>query len=54
MSNFPDAHKVYDLAAVFRERVIEQGRSFLWPGRKVRMNDNLETHRPQCVGKIHD
>jgi hypothetical protein len=35
MSNFPDAHKVYDLAAVFRERVIEKGCSFLWPDQEI-------------------
>lgn len=35
MSNFPDAQKVYELAAVFRERVIEQGRSFLWPDEHI-------------------
>lgn len=40
MSNFPDAHKVYDLAAVFRERVIEQGRSFLWPDQEIWTVDN--------------
>lgn len=41
MSNFPDAHKVYELAAVFRERVIEQGRSFLWPDQEIWTEENV-------------
>lgn len=42
MSNFPDAHKVYELAAVFRERVIEQGRSFLWPDHEIWTIENAQ------------
>lgn len=40
MSNFPDAHKVYAMADVFRQRVIEQGRSFLWPDREIWTQEN--------------
>ena len=56
--SFPDAHKVYELAAVVRERVIESDRSFLWPKQELWTEDNArallefeaEVHR--SVGSI--
>lgn len=52
MSNFPNAQKVYDLAAVFREHVVEQGRSFLWPDQEIWTDTNAEGAMALLVSQI--